>query len=57
MSGSCDFNDQYNGDHLGFSLAVHDVNGDGKVNILAGAPSADSGGRLDTEFVRLHRDF
>jgi hypothetical protein len=57
VSGSCDFNDQFNGDHLGFSLAVHDVNGDGKVNILAGAPSADSGGRLDTGFVRLHRDF
>jgi hypothetical protein len=57
VNGSCDFADQFNGDHLGFSLAVHDVNGDGKVNILAGAPDGDAGGLLDAGFVRLYQDF
>jgi hypothetical protein len=33
------------------------VNGDGKVNILAGAPSGDSGSLLDGGFVRLYQDF
>jgi hypothetical protein len=55
FNGSCDFADQFNGDHLGFSLAVHDVNGDGKVNILTGAPDGDAGS-LDNGYVRLHLD-
>jgi FG-GAP repeat len=57
VNGSCDFADQYNGDHLGLSLAVHDVNGDGKVNILTGAPDGDSTGLLDNGYVRLFPDF
>jgi hypothetical protein len=56
VNGSCDFADQFNGDHLGFSLAVHDVNRDGKVNILTGAPDGDSIGLLDNGFVRLYQD-
>jgi FG-GAP repeat len=55
FNGSCDFADQFNGDHLGFSLAVHDVNGDGKVNILTGAPDGDAGS-LDNGYVRLYLD-
>ena len=52
VNGSCDFADRFNGDHLGLSLAVHDVNGDGKVNILTGAPDGDSSGLLDNGYVR-----
>jgi hypothetical protein len=36
---------------------VHDVNGDGKVNILTGAPDGDSRGLLDNGYVRLFQDF
>src|SRR5262249_10848054 len=34
------------GDHLGQSLAIADINGDGKMDLVVGAPSASVGTRL-----------
>jgi hypothetical protein len=51
--GSCD------SDHLGTSVAVHDVDGNGRVNVLAGAPDGDANAMnamLDNGYVRLYQD-
>jgi FG-GAP repeat len=48
--GSCD------SDHLGTSVAVHDVDAKGKVHILAGAPDGDANAVLDNGYVRLYQD-
>jgi hypothetical protein len=50
VHGSCD------SDHLGTSVAVHDVDGTGRVNVLAGAPDGDASARLDNGYVRLYQD-
>lgn len=50
VHGSCD------SDHLGTSVAVHDVDGTGQVNVLSGAPDGDANARLDNGYVRLYQD-
>jgi hypothetical protein len=50
FAGSCQH------DHLGTSLAVGDVDGNGKANILAGAPDGDASGLLDNGYARLYLD-
>lgn len=43
-------------DHLGFSAAAFDVDGNGKVNVLAGTDAGDGGGILDNGYARLFQD-
>jgi FG-GAP repeat len=54
-----EFHGSCGSDHLGTSVAVHDVDGNGKVNVLSGAPDGHAGGpnaMLDNGYVRLYQD-